>query len=214
MSTNHIFKTTLLGILVTGFSIGCNAKAENKAGDNLAANTPEKTAVVINNNEAKPTAAASNTYSITKVGTAGGNKMTDFSWMQNGKTVSLAEVAKGKVVFLNFWATWCPPCRKEIPDIIELSKELPASDFVVVGVSLDSDKDGTTAVSLVDKFAASKGIPYLNVVGNEKLTAAYGGISSIPTTFIIDKSGNIVERITGSQTKQEFLAMISKCLNK
>jgi thiol-disulfide isomerase/thioredoxin len=210
MSALQLFKTGILGVIVTGFSIGCNAQAENKAetsGGELASNEPAKSEVVANN-----AAPAANVYTVNNVGAAGGNKMTDFSWTQNGKTVSLSEVGKGKVVFLNFWATWCPPCRKEIPDIIELSKELPASDFVVVGVSLDQDKGSTSAVSLVDQFVKSKGMPYLNVIGSQKLTDAYGGVSSIPTTFIIDKSGNIVERIVGSQSKQEFLASISKHL--
>src|SRR5688500_11771624 len=99
MKVHQIFKTALLGIVVTGFSIGCNAQAENKNEDanaNLAANNGP----VKSENVANTAPAAANVYAINNVGTAGGNRMTDFSWTQNGKKVSLSEVAKNKVVFL------------------------------------------------------------------------------------------------------------------
>ncbi|HYF04283.1 MAG TPA: TlpA disulfide reductase family protein [Patescibacteria group bacterium] len=212
MKTSNIFKTSFLGILVTVFSLGCNSgssenKAEASTGDQLA--STENTAGATVTPAAEPAQSTSRVYQITNVSASAGNKLTDFSWTQDGRTVSLSEVGKGKVVFLNFWATWCGPCRKEIPDIIELSKELPAQDFVAVGVALDNTAN---AASLVNNYVTSKNMTYLNLLGNQKVTEAYGGITSIPTTFIFDKNGNQVEKIVGSQSKQEFLASISKYL--
>jgi len=148
-------------------------------------------------------------FPVSTVSAASGNKVADFTWIEDGKPVSLSEVGKNKVVFLNFWATWCAPCRKEIPDILELMAEFPDTEFIVIGVSVDRDADVTNTVS---KFVRAKKVTYPIIISNDKLLEAYGGISNIPSTFIINKDGTVSEKILGGKSKEEFKAAVKKAL--
>jgi cytochrome c biogenesis protein CcmG/thiol:disulfide interchange protein DsbE len=123
----------------------------------------------------------------------------------NGKPVKLSDF-KGKVVILDFWATWCPPCRAEIPNFVELQKEYGKQGLAVVGISLDDNPAG-----VVD-FAKAQGINYPIVMGDQDVAAAYGGVEAIPTTFVIDPAGNIVNKHVGYTEKAEFEAEIKKLL--
>jgi thiol-disulfide isomerase/thioredoxin len=155
----------------------------------------------------KPNSAKPRVYELVSVEKSqiAQQKMTDFTWEENGKKVKLSEYAKGKIVFLNFWATWCPPCRKEIPDIVEISNEMK-KDVVVVGISFDRGD----AKSVVEKYAVSKNIEYINIIGNDAISAAYGGIQYIPTTFIIGRDGTIAARMDGAFAKDQFMQAIKK----
>jgi len=124
----------------------------------------------------------------------------------SGKSVKLSDY-KGKVVILDFWATWCPPCRAEIPSFVELQKEYGKQGLTVIGVSLDQG-----GVAGVAAFAKAQGINYPIVMGNQDVAAAYGGIEAIPTTFVIDPSGNIVAQHQGYTDKSEFEAEVKKLL--
>jgi DsbE subfamily thiol:disulfide oxidoreductase len=115
-----------------------------------------------------------------------------------GKPVSSADF-KGKVLVLNFWATWCPPCRAEIPDFIALQKEYGSHGLTFVGVALDDE-----GVSVVKPFAKEAGINYPLVIGDEKVVRAYENVEMYPTTYLIDRNGNIVSRHIGSVTKAEM----------
>ena len=108
----------------------------------------------------------------------------------DGKVVS-SETFKGKVVVLDFWATWCPPCRAEIPGYVDLQKKYGKDGLVVIGVSLD---DGP---AVVKTFVAKFGVNYQIVMGNEKTAEIFGGVEAIPTTFIIDRKGEVREIYTG-----------------
>jgi len=99
---------------------------------------------------------------------------------------------KGKVVVLDFWATWCPPCRAEIPDFIALQKKYAAQGLAVVGVSVDS-----SSLKTVKAFAQEMGINYPVLLADDKTVAAFGGIEVLPTTFIIDRTGRIVKQHLG-----------------
>jgi len=125
----------------------------------------------------------------------------------NGKTVQLSDF-KGKVVVLDFWATWCPPCRAEIPHFVELQKQYQSQGVVVVGVSLDQGGPG-----VVSSFAKQQNINYPVVMGNDDVAKAYGNIEAIPTTFVIDPSGNIVGRHEGFTDKSVFEDEIKKALS-
>ncbi len=96
------------------------------------------------------------------------------------------ESLKGKVVIVDFWATWCPPCRQEIPSFIEMQKKHGGKGLVVVGLSLD---DETEAVS---EFCKAQKVNYPVFVVGQDATAAWGNIEAIPTTFILDKAGKKV----------------------
>lgn len=152
---------------------------------------------------------AARVFPVQSVGTKSESKAVDFAWVDNGKKVSFFEVTAGKVVLLNIWATWCPPCRREIPDLVAISNEMAAKGVVVFGVSLDQKGD---PVASVKTFAEKNSMGYINIVDNNsnQIAEAYGGIQSIPTTFIIDRQGNIVQKIVGSQSKEAFVAALQK----
>src|SRR5665213_2208368 len=105
----------------------------------------------------------------------------------------------GKVVVLDFWATWCGPCRSEIPGYIKLQKKYAADGLVIVGVATN---DGGPDV--VKNFMEKEGMNYQVVIGDDDIAAAYGGIEGIPTTFIIDRSGRIVDRKVGAMNSAEY----------
>ena len=129
----------------------------------------------------------------------------------NGKPVRLADY-KGKVVILDFWATWCQPCGVEIPDFIALQKQYGPKGLVIIGAS--EDDDGTPDVQgVVSRFAAKNQMNYPIVLVTAEVANAYG-IEGIPTTFVIDPSGNIVKSYEAITPKSEFEAQIKPLLLK
>ena len=128
----------------------------------------------------------------------------------NGGQVSLADY-KGKIVILDFWATWCGPCRRGIPDLIELKKEYNES-LEIIGVSVDGiTRDGST-VSDIKPFMKEFGINYPIALGDLNLVNSYGGITTIPTTFIIDKQGRLAARYERLVAKSTYVNEIKKLL--
>ena len=97
----------------------------------------------------------------------------------------------GKVVLVNFWATWCPPCREEIPELLELKKEFK-DRLEIVGISEDDDPP-----EAVLKFARQKGMTYPIVMATQGLIDAYGGVPALPTSFLIDTQGRVVQKHSG-----------------
>ena len=144
----------------------------------------------------------------TNVGDAGSSDMApDFTLNDlDGRSFSFSKT-RGKVVILDFWATWCPPCREEIPHFVSLYRAYRGKGLEIVGVALD--QGGANAVK---PFAEANGINYPVVIGNQKVTVDYGGIRGIPTTFIIDRKGNIVEKFIGYRDKAVFEKAIKKLL--
>jgi len=115
-----------------------------------------------------------------------------------GQEVKLADFA-GKVIIIDFWATWCPPCVEEIPEFVKLYRDYKDKGLVIIGISLDQG-----GIEVVKNFAAQYKVNYLLVMGDQKVTEAYGGISAIPTTFVIDLKGNIVDGVVGGRPKSYF----------
>jgi peroxiredoxin len=115
---------------------------------------------------------------------------------QNGKAIELSKL-KGKVVLVNFWATWCPPCRAEIPDFIEVYNTYKSKGFEIVGIALDED-----GWSKVAPYIEKVKMNYPVVLGTAKVVQQYGGIEAIPTTFIVDKKGYIVASQVGLVSKE------------
>ncbi len=120
-------------------------------------------------------------------------------------------MTKGKVVLLNIWATWCGPCKREIPDLIALSQEMAPRGVMFIGVSVDQHEK---RVMMVKNYVEKVGVTYINIVDDNppKIAEAYGGIRAIPTTMIIDRNGNVVERLVGMRSKAEFKAAIERAL--
>jgi thiol-disulfide isomerase/thioredoxin len=107
-----------------------------------------------------------------------------------GKTVDKADWG-GKVVLVNFWATWCPPCRMEIPELMELKKTY-GDRLEIVGISEDEDPPAK-----VLKFVQSEGMTYPVIMATPKLIASYGGVPALPTSFLIDTKGRVVTKHSG-----------------
>jgi peroxiredoxin len=124
-----------------------------------------------------------------------------------GKTVRSTDF-KGKVVILDFWATWCGPCRAEIPNFIALQKQYEKQGLVVVGLSVDKDD-----ADVVKPFAQRLGMNYPVVLADQKTQEAFGGIEAVPTTFIIDRKGRIAKEHMGFTDKDEFENEIKPLLN-
>ena len=97
----------------------------------------------------------------------------------------------GKVVLVNFWATWCPPCREEIPELIELSKRYK-DKLQIIGISMDD-----APASEVHQFARQIGITYPVVMGSGAIEAEYGGVPALPTSFVISPDGRVVQKHAG-----------------
>ncbi|MCS1411829.1 MAG: Thiol-disulfide oxidoreductase ResA [Verrucomicrobia subdivision 3 bacterium] len=113
----------------------------------------------------------------------------------------------GKIVVLNFWATWCPPCVKEIPDFIEIQKELKDKNVTFVGVSLD------TSATPVKRYVKRTKVNYpIVMVGDTDVVKAYGNFAGIPHTYVIDEEGIIQLSQSGMISKQALMARLKPLL--
>jgi len=108
----------------------------------------------------------------------------------NGKTLSSSSL-KGKVVLMNFWATWCPPCRAEIPDLISLQKKY-GDKLIVIGISEDEG-----SVEDVRKFVAAQGMTYPVAMSTPELRKIFRGVVALPTTFVLDPDGKLEQKHVG-----------------
>jgi thiol-disulfide isomerase/thioredoxin len=115
---------------------------------------------------------------------------------------------RGKAVLLNFWATWCGPCKIEMPWFIELQKQYQAQGLQIVGVAMDDSSKEDIA-----KFAQEMGVNYPVLIGKEAVGDAYGGVPALPESFFIGRDGKIVDKIIGLKGKSEIEDSIKKALN-
>jgi len=125
----------------------------------------------------------------------------------NGKTVTLADY-KGKVVLLNFWATWCGPCKVEIPWFVEFEQKYKDRGFAVLGVSMDDE-----GWEVVKPWLEKNTINYRVLVGNDSVAKSYGGVESLPTTFVLDQSGHIASEHQGLVSKSVYEDEIRQLLD-
>ncbi len=128
------------------------------------------------------------------------------------KVLKLSDL-RGKVVLIDFWATWCAPCRKGVPDLVALKNEFKDKGVEIVGISVDAlTKGGVTAADVIP-FMKEYKINYPIVRGDELAISAFGGIKTIPTTFLIDKKGRVVVKHEGLVSKEIYVENINKILN-
>ena len=125
----------------------------------------------------------------------------------DGKSLKLSDL-RGKAVLLNFWATWCAPCKIETPWIVDLQNQYAAQGLQVVGVSMDdeSETDG------IKKFAQEMHMNYPILRGTEDVANAYGGMEFLPTTIFVGRDGNVTGRILGLKGRGEIEDNVKKAL--
>lgn len=148
---------------------------------------------------------------ITSVENAAENVLPNFSWEENGKTVSINEY-KGKVILINLWATWCGPCKKEIPDLMAISNDLKDKEFKIFGISVLEREEKN-----LENYLKTNPINYQILYGKDDFIKAIEKsikkkVEAIPMTLIVDKKFKIVDVIVGSRTKSDFMNLISKYL--
>jgi thiol-disulfide isomerase/thioredoxin len=125
----------------------------------------------------------------------------------DGKNVSLADY-KGRPVLVNFWATWCAPCKIEMPWFEELRKQYAGQGFEILGLTADAD----AGKDVIAKTAQKIGVTYPILLANEKTEDAYGGIDYLPMSFYVDRNGKVVEATGGLSSKDEIEANIKKTI--
>ncbi len=124
---------------------------------------------------------------------------------ENGASVKLSDY-RGKVVLLNFWATWCGPCGLEIPWFVDFEQKYKSQGFAVLGVSMDDD-----GWSVVKPYVAERKINYRILLGNDVVAQFYGGVDALPMSFIIDTEGKVAYSHKGLISKNEYANEI-ECL--
>jgi cytochrome c-type biogenesis protein len=125
----------------------------------------------------------------------------------DGKTVRLSDL-RGKAVLLNFWATWCGPCKVEMPWFVDLQNQYGSQGLQIVGVAMDdaSKED-------ISKFAKDMGVNYPILIGKESVGDQYGGVPALPESFVITRDGKIMDKIIGLRGKSDIEDAIKKALN-
>jgi peroxiredoxin len=116
----------------------------------------------------------------------------------DGRSVKLSSL-RGKVVLLNFWATWCAPCRVEMPWLVDFSRRYQGQGLEIVGVSVDDgDRERVAA------FVRARNVNYTIVLKDKAVSDAYGGLRFLPQTFFIGRDGKVVKRTYGVRDKDDF----------
>ncbi|MCK9266439.1 TlpA family protein disulfide reductase [bacterium] len=121
------------------------------------------------------------------------------------KTVKLSDYKK-KIVIINFWATWCPPCRAELPDFVKFYDEYNSKGVEIIGIAVNSRN--ADIKSVIEQYK----IKYPICISDKKVEAEYGGIRGVPTTFIIDKTGKIVLNRVGMIKEKELVDIVRRLL--
>ena len=124
----------------------------------------------------------------------------------DGKATTLAGF-RGKAVLLNFWATWCGPCKIEMPWLVDLQKKYGPQGLQIVGVAMDDTSDKEIA-----DFAHKMGVNYVVLKGTEKVGDLYGGVDRLPLTYFVDRSGKVVDEIVGLRGSADIEEAIKKTL--
>jgi len=144
---------------------------------------------------------------ITLVGDVRGVHAPDFELASlDGKRVRLSDY-RGKAVLLNFWATWCSPCKVEMPWFVDLQKKYGNDGLVILGVAMDDSEAPKIA-----QFTSELGVNYPVLLGTDKVSEQYGNVQFLPTTFYIDREGRIVGKDTGLLGRGEIEENIQKAL--
>jgi cytochrome c biogenesis protein CcmG/thiol:disulfide interchange protein DsbE len=157
--------------------------------------------------ESKSTDLSTSSASLESENVSSYPKAPEFTLQNlNGDEVKLSDFS-GKLVFVNFWATWCPPCRAEIPGFIKMYDKYKDQGLEIIGIS--TDREGK---EIVKQFVEKNKVNYPVLMYDMKVISAYGGITGIPTTFIVNQKGEIVNKYVGFPGDEAFEEEIKKWL--
>jgi len=200
-------KIQILSFLIIAVLLfGCNKKTETT---DKQKDTPKT-----ENKKVEDNASGLKLYKMESVeASKDKNVAPNFTWTENGTKKSLADY-KGKTVLINFWATWCGPCKKEMPDLSKINEEMKDKNFLMIGMNIFQQ----ASAPKVEDYLKSNPVSYITVDCNEELVQAFAkasgnDMSAVPVTFILDKEGKIVETVVGGRDKDTFLKLINKHLN-
>jgi thiol-disulfide isomerase/thioredoxin len=124
----------------------------------------------------------------------------------DGSVVRMSDYA-GKVIIVDFWATWCPPCLEMIPVLSKLHKNYSDKGLVILGISMDNE-----GLEMLGTFVHEKMIPYKIVMGDKRISNAFGGVSSIPTLYMVDRDGRLVRKLTGYHSYAQLEEQVKRYL--
>lgn len=142
------------------------------------------------------------------VGNVQGVQAPDFELVSlDGRKVKLSDY-RGKAVLLNFWATWCPPCKIEMPWFVDLQNKYAKDGLVVLGVAMDDSEPRK-----ISEFAHEMGVNYPVLLGNDQVSDDYGDVQYLPTTFYIDREGKIVAKAAGLFDRKQVEDDVKKALS-
>lgn len=200
-------------ILLAGFlAFSCGSKNDSTTSNRNSNTKPQNIQrQTPNNNISTQTNPESGFYTVSSIGSSAGAKgFIDFTWNEDNKEKKLSDY-KGKVILLNFWATWCPPCRRELPDLSDIAKEYKGKNFELIGISVDENPQALV------RFLKSNSLTYTVLHETSGLLSKYMDVvgenqNVIPQTFIIDKKGKVVEHIIGSRSREDFVSLINNYL--
>lgn len=211
MKRNSLVLTAVLFILATFAWAGwANFEYRKQAAERLPASAAQGELV------ADPAGGAPQFVSPLKGKPAPQFALEDLS----GNRVSLASY-KGKAVLINFWATWCAPCKIETPWLVELRNQYAGQGFEILGVSTEGDdleKDDKSGwakeKAAIAKFVEQMHMPYPVLINGDSISKPYGGLDELPSSFFVDRNGTVVAAQLGLTSKEDIEANIKKALGK
>jgi thiol-disulfide isomerase/thioredoxin len=130
-----------------------------------------------------------------------------------GETVSKADFA-GKVLVVDIWGTWCPPCRKEVPHFVELQEELGDQGLQIVGINYEGTDTPAEAIEAIEQFKETIPVNYPLLLGSEEVRAQVPDFQGYPTTLFIDRTGKVRTTLVGLRPKAELKAIIESLMNE
>jgi len=207
-------KKNLLIVCVLALSVMLAACSKKDSSTTSTDTKKESTSPTPTTTTGTTTNASASYFKVSSVENASGkNVAPNFTWEENGKKMSMNDL-KGNVVLVNLWATWCGPCKKEIPDLMKISNEMKNEKFKMIGVNVFQNPKSQS----IDAYLKENPISYTILDADDSFVKAFSestksDIEAVPTTFVVDKKGNIVETIVGMRDEAGFKSVINKYLN-
>lgn len=200
--------TLVLGLMIVGISLMLWAGWHNLRNRRIAMQKAQANHVMLTPAQPGQTADEDDSAMMDPGAKLRGKTAPGFTLKDlDGKKVSLADY-KGRPVLVNFWATWCAPCKVEMPWFEELRKQYAAQGFEILGLTDDAD----AGKDVIAKVAKKTGVTYPILLTDGKVQTAYGGLDYLPMSFYVDRNGTIVEVTAGLGSKDEIEANIKKTI--